>query len=276
MKRLFVLLLLCSSAIAAKPCVRHPLCDELNDRSFACSESWSEKSCNEFVDTFSKLLSPRNCLENKTLVKNPEVFSCALKKGNMPIDLHYTRLAQLPFKKALDLFASKKLRDSMDGSIGEVLRRRSIETEKGLGKTVLPTRLIDECRQFNKIDFDSVDGRSEYRFDNYVIAYGEGPTKITNSKLGTECTVNQRGMIDSVSRVPGQTFLRYDSSEAGLTYIAFVDIKTCNKFYESSWTYAETITGQILYEQKINLLPRYWKSCSACWDKDHTACLRTI
>jgi hypothetical protein len=273
MKYLFLVFLL-SSISQADTCSRSPLCDTLNDESFECEEKLEEPICNQFVETFKKTLEPQTCKSEKKTI----LGFCNLKSGNPYIDLHYDRLAKLPFKSALELFTSEKLRASMDGEVGETWRKRSLEDQKRLGKTLLPGKIISECREFEELKFKEVKVKeliySEAKVGDFTVWSGDVPAKIINTKTSKSCVVKLL-VSEETRKVKGEDLLYYKTYDGGRNLETIVDMKTCQKLWEAESYAAETHSGQTRSKVLLDKMKEGpWKKCGPCWNSDREACLR--
>lgn len=273
MFRLFILSTIISATVYGSTCERSPLCDELNDLSFACSETLSEDSCDKFVAVFDKSVQPGSCVPLET---------CALKQGNPSSLIHFKLLASLPYGSALKLFTSEKLRKTMTGHAGEAFRKQSKMDQTKLGKTLFPSKIIPECRNFESLNFKAVKKDiiekskviaaqyeySEAEADGFVIWDGDVEKKIVSLKTKKECTVKGIGLIDKISKVSGHQILRYQTNATGSGYHdeAFVDMKTCSKFWELK-------NGKV---STSKLQTSSWKKCTTCWNKNYKGCLRIV
>ncbi len=284
------LITLTSFLHAAELCQRHSSCDELNDLSFACSEKWDQSTCDKFTDTFEKLLVPQACQESGKQILWA-LSSCDWKEGNTPTDLHYDRLARLPFAKALKLYTSEKLRKTMDGAIAESHLKKSKADEKLLGKTLLPSKFLKACNEFEYIDFNTVkkdlnlNGKSlpqysyqEGKAGDYIFWMGDIPNKIINTKTKKECVVKASGFVEKITKVPGLDIARYEiHRENGTNWDALIDMKTCQRIWEATWEAAETVSGESARKITVdNVQKSAWKKCAPCWNKQKTGCLRVL
>lgn len=222
-------------------CRRDPLCETLKKYSSECFESLAEKSCNQFADTFEKLLVPRTCNIDGEQIQF-SIQSCE------DVELHYDRLSKLPFKKALSLFASSKIRQTMKDKVSELYTHKSLETSKRLGKNLRPGKVISECREFEYIETKSV-----------------------------TCTVPGLLPTDIVSKASKAQVFKFEGSDAptGKRQLTLVEMKTCKKIWQSEWGTAETVTGEGNHLNTINKVSSsVWKQCEPCWNHEKEACLR--
>lgn len=273
MFRLFILSTFFSLSVHGSTCERSPLCDQLNDLSYECSETFDEGSCDKFVNVFEQSVQPGTCVPFET---------CAQKKDNPSNLVHFKLLASLPYASALKLFTSEKLRKTMSGHAGEGFRKQSKSDQAKLGKTLFPSKIIPECRSFEALNFKAVKkdliekGKvtfAQYEYaeaeaDGFVIWDGDVEKKIVNTKTKKECTVKGIGLIDKITKVPGHQILRYQTIEAGGGYnnVAFIDMKTCAKIWEMK--NARITTSKMQSSS--------WKNCTPCWNKTYSACLRIV
>jgi hypothetical protein len=294
MNKLFLVLTLFTSLSvlgAVKTCGGpSPLCENLDADSFACSERWDEKVCDQFIQTFEKLLTPVACLKGqKETVLG--YYSCLGRKGSADVALHFDRVARLPFQSALKLFTSPRFRSIMDGHVAETYRKKSLQDEKRLGKDLKPTSIIPECRIFETVDFKAVKkdliekgkvtaAQYDYReavIGDYVIWDGDVPKKIVNSKTQHECLLD-RHFIQDVTKVPGQNIVRIQSYvENGVNWDSLIELHQCKKIFEMTWGDMENHEGEVSHQMVVDGVKKSaWKKCAPCWNKDYEGCLRRL
>ena len=119
---------------ASAQCQLDKTCSEFEETSYSCRENKIQKDCQKFVSLFKGLLSKGNCKRSFDTEPVFDVWYCSGIKGAASLDLHYSTLSTLKSKDAQFLFASKKLRDTMDGVIGEKHKTSSVKLEKRLNK----------------------------------------------------------------------------------------------------------------------------------------------
>lgn len=257
-------------------CIRSPLCDELNDLSFDCGETYKQETCEKFVETFEKALAPQVCDEPKTKSRRILEF-CVHKAGNPFISIYYDRLAELPFGKGIKLYSSQKLRDSMDGQVAEAHLERSKEDEKEFGKTLLAGFVLSQCRDIEELKFSPAKLKDysyeEAKVGDFSIWGGDVPKRIVNLKTKHVCEVKV-GIITNVSKFVGQDLLLYETYNGSENKKSIVGMKDCSILWESQSYAAETSTGETRPVVKINRLKDSWKTCAPCWDQKHAACLK--
>lgn len=264
MKLLFLLLLPFSSWA---DCARSPLCDVLNDQSFECSETLSEKSCNDFVATLDKTLEKQNCGRGpKTILGH-----CNLKAGNPFIDLHFDVLASLPYAPAIALYTSEKFRSALDGEAAETHLKKSRADQK---KKLQPGVIIPACRQFQELKFTSVKGHEVAVVGEYQVFTGDTPAKILHTPSKNECVVGTL-IVDKVSKVPGRDLLVYTSYSGGTYKTTIVEMKGCKKIWEDQSFASNSHTGKSGFRILLDKIQESeWKQCSACWGPGKRECLR--
>ena len=132
----FSLLAWCSVALATPPvkCQLFKACEKFEEFSYNCGEKKIASECSKFVTAFKGLLDKGSCKRSFDTKPVFDVWYCSGLKGAMNLDLHYKTLAGLKTKEAQELYASQKLRDTMDGAIAEEHKNRSIKLEKSLKK----------------------------------------------------------------------------------------------------------------------------------------------
>ncbi len=265
-------------------CDKSPLCENLDDESFACSESWDEKLCDQFMATFAKLLEPTPCQkDSKETVSGFQ--TCLNRKGSAATSLHFDRVARLPFQSALKLFTSEKFRSIMDGAVAETYRKKSLQDEKKLGKSLKASPIIPECRIFEPVTFKAVKKNivekgkitaanydyNEATIGDYVVWDGDVPKKIINTKTHRECVLD-RHFIQNVTKVPGHPIIRVQSYvETGRNWDSLIELHQCKKIFEMT---SEEEVAQKIVVDKVK--QSSWKICAPCWNKDYEGCLRRL
>ncbi len=277
-------------AFATNSCERNIHCDELNDLSLACSEKWDQPTCDKFTNAFEKLLVPQVCNEPTKKIRWA-MNSCEWKHGNMPIDLHFDRLARLPYAKALKLYTSEKLRKTMDGAVADAHFKKSQEDQNRLGKTLHPSKFIPDCQKFEDIDFIEVTkdlrlkGKDapQYTYQEgsvgeYILWMGDVPKKIINNKKKKECEVKTPGLLDKITKAPLGDVVRYEMYTGdGKRWETLVDMKTCKPIWEATWDAEDTVSGESSKKITVDSVQNSaWRKCAPCWNKNHSGCLRIL
>lgn len=198
----------------------------------------------------------------------------------MRIDLHFDRLAELPFQKALKLFTSTLARTAMDGVTAESYKKRSLQDEKKLGKTLHPVNLRPECMSYEEVDWKpNKENIKEIKIGNYsVVALGDVKATITDTKSNKKCYPKLGIVSDSsnkpVKKIKGHDILWFETYSGATTYHSLVDMKTCEKIWEVEIVLDETLTNPIALNN-INIVSKSsYKSCAECWNEDKERCLR--
>ena len=113
-------------------CQIEKVCTDFEDASNSCREKKIHTDCSKFVALFESLLSKSNCKRSFDTKPVFDVWYCSSIKGATSLDLHYSTLSKLKSKEAQLLFSSKKIRDTMDGSIAEEYLASSAKLDKSL------------------------------------------------------------------------------------------------------------------------------------------------
>lgn len=106
-----------------KECPTPKLCEKMYEELQFC-EKGLKKQCNRFVDNFRKVLPKYDCKRSFDTLPVSAIWHC---------DSHETflnALAKMKTSKALNLYGSQELRNTLDGDLAEEHRKKSENTEK--------------------------------------------------------------------------------------------------------------------------------------------------
>lgn len=261
-----LLLLFLSFGAMAQSCPTSPLCDELEEFSYQCSQSLKELDCDAFVIKFEKSLERLKCNHTPLII-----HTCSMIKGGPASEVHYDLLGQLPFAKALKLYTSEKLRKSMPERVAKKHFKRSLENEKELGKTLHPRTVDHSCREYDHINFRYVQkdvktkdkilpkyNYSEARVGDFVVWDGDVPHKIINVNTKKKCET-KLGNATSVFRFKGHDLLLWTDDN-----VSIVNLHDCEILWSKQ---KDRVTVAKLQQSSL-------KRCEPCWNEQTEACLR--
>lgn len=262
--KLLITLFFISAAYASDPCARNPLCDELNDASNSCVTTLKEKSCDKFVTLFEKLMEKQVCPKEDFKFG---IYSCDLKLGLTPVGVQYDRLSKLPFKNAIKLFSSEKLRNSLDDILSIQFKKKSLAAKNYKTGSAIP-----ECVGFRPLDFNK---EKIATVGSFTVLKGE-TTKITHTKSKKGCEVKNFKEVKDVDKMNHHDVLRFISTDgSGLARMSLVLIKNCEVAWESEWAYGDSLDDRSnLQVKNVSDKNSFMKQCEPCWNKDKEACLR--
>lgn len=104
-------------------CPAPKLCEKMYDDLQSCEKGLNQE-CDNFVDNFRKLLQKYDCKRSFDTLPVFAIWLCDSHEGFLDA------LAKMKTPKALELYGSQELRNTLDGHLGQEHRARSKSVEK--------------------------------------------------------------------------------------------------------------------------------------------------
>lgn len=255
-------------------------CNQLEESGYDCFENKKAQACQEFIDTFEKLVAPYNC--NGKIDPNLNINNCGQRKGATYVDVHFKRLSELDDPKAIALYASERFRKVLDGNAAEEHREKSLKQEMILNPKLLPkgykaecieyerslqsTPVIKDFKQYKKSEF------SEYQINDYKISLGQFGISITQNNK--ECHTKIEGEVRDAEMEKFKQFDIVKIASYGFEkrIETIVDLKTCKVLWKAEMYYESLEMNSA--PEKILVKESSFTACDSCWNKNTRECKR--
>lgn len=258
-------------------------CVALEESGYDCFENKKSESCQKFIETFEKLISPYSCdgKINPTL----NINNCGQRPGAAYVDLHFKRLSELDDPKAMALYASEKFRTVLDGNAAEEHYSQSLKQEMILNPKLLPKNYKVECIEYERKlnhkaaieDFKTYKKAefTKYQIGDYNVSLGQ--FGLYASHRNKECHTEIPGEIrdQEMQKFKHFNVVKIPSYGFEKMFETIVDLDTCAILWQAELLHESlemNSAPQGIDVKKVNLSKSNFQTCGHCWDKKTREC----
>jgi hypothetical protein len=258
-------------------------CKTLEEASFNCSETKKDEDCQKFVKIFNKLVEPYNC--DGKIEKHLNINSCGQRPGAAYVDIHFDRLSELELKEAVELYASQKFRDVLDGHIAEEHSYPSKKAEMILKPELMPAGYKLECIDYEKkLDFKNVKKKwdkiedaefTEYQIGEYNIWLGGNGINISKGTKTCFKEIPHEIRSEELRKFKLHNVVSVLSYGSELEFETLIDMDTCQILWQSENSYESLEMNSAPQEINVkinNITNSNFKACNECWNNKTREC----